>query len=305
MDDLNFMGHLANLHAKQQSTRELRRLNEKLREQNRLLEEAQRNQKEAERKLRETDQPVTATPRKELPKKNYIPEPDLTQQESAEVIEAAIRIKAKKPDGDLTQEDLSKVKVLILNNKRLSCVKELEKLTQLKNLNLADNRLTDVQALEKLSQLEYLNLRSNYLLSETQIIHLFRVLPNCEILPIPPKLAEEMEVRDNTERIIRQSAKKPEGELTETDLGRVTKLNFSGRNKLGSIEFLTNEWFGNLPQLKELDLANNDLTDVEGLQKFANLELLDLRFNPALKKARIDHLQVMLPKCKIMSNPVE
>ena len=298
MDDLNFMGHLANLHAKQQSTRELRRLNEKLREQNRLLEEAQRNQKEAERKLRETNQSVTATPRKELPKKSYIPEPALTQQESAEVIEAAIRIKARKPDGDLTQEDLSKVKALILNNKRLSCVMELEKLTQLKNLNLAGNRLTDVQALEKLSQLEYLDLRSNYLLSETQIIHLMRVLPNCAIRPT-------IEARDKTERIIRQSAKKPEGELTETDLGRVTKLNFSGRNKLGSIEFLTNEWFGNLPQLKELDLANNDLTDVEGLQKFANLELLDLRFNPALKKARIDHLQVMLPKCKIMSNPVE
>ena len=82
----------------------------------------------------------------------------LTKEESAKVIETAIRKVAKKPTGELTKADLEKVTYLNLNYNRLTSVKGLEKLTQLKSLKLNYNRLTDVQGLEKLTQLTYLYL---------------------------------------------------------------------------------------------------------------------------------------------------
>ena len=59
----------------------------------------------------------------------------LTKEESAKVIEAAIRKAAKKPTGELTKADLEKVTGLKLYSKQLTSVKGLEKLTQHKELS--------------------------------------------------------------------------------------------------------------------------------------------------------------------------
>ena len=64
----------------------------------------------------------------------------LTKEESAKVIEAAIRKEIKKPTGELTKADLEKVTKLDLYNNQLTNVKGLEKLTQLTVLNLLDNQ---------------------------------------------------------------------------------------------------------------------------------------------------------------------
>ncbi len=53
----------------------------------------------------------------------------LTKEESAKVIEVAIRKAAKKPTGELTEADLEKVKGLSLSTHQLTDVKGLEKLT--------------------------------------------------------------------------------------------------------------------------------------------------------------------------------
>ena len=87
----------------------------------------------------------------------------LTKEESAKVIEAAIRKAAKKPTSELTKVDYEKVTFLSLSNKQLTSVKGLEKLTQLKTLTLARNELTDVKGLEKLTQLTGLYLSDNQL----------------------------------------------------------------------------------------------------------------------------------------------
>ena len=55
----------------------------------------------------------------------------LTKEESAKVIEAAIRKAAKKPTGELTEADLEKVTELHLQDNQLTDVKGLEKLTKL------------------------------------------------------------------------------------------------------------------------------------------------------------------------------
>ena len=87
----------------------------------------------------------------------------LTEEESAKVIEAAIRKEIKKPTGELTNVDFEKITVLYLYHNKLTSFKVLEKLRQLKDLDLSVNQLTDVKGLEKLTQLTFLGLSNNKL----------------------------------------------------------------------------------------------------------------------------------------------
>ena len=83
----------------------------------------------------------------------------LTKEESAKVIEAAIRKAAKKPTGELTKADYDKVTELIL----------------------IINKLTSVKGLEKLTQLRKLGLYYNPNLTKAQIAQLQKALPKCKI----------------------------------------------------------------------------------------------------------------------------
>ena len=111
----------------------------------------------------------------------------LTKEESAKVIEAAIRKAAKKPTGELTKADYEKVTKLNLKGNQLTDVKGLEKLTQLTVLQLSNNQLTDVKGLEKLTQLTRLDLSNNPDLTKAQIDQLQKALPNCFISSNPTK----------------------------------------------------------------------------------------------------------------------
>jgi len=124
------------------------------------------------------------------------------------------------------------------------------------------------------------------------------------------------------EKAIRKNLHIWQGHLTEADLEKVTELNLSFK-KLISVEGLEN-----LTQLKELQLANNKLTevpkglekltkletlyldsnkltDVTGLENLTELKKLFLDYNPDLTKAQIAELKKALPKCKIESNPTK
>ena len=133
----------------------------------------------------------------------------LTKEESAKVIEAAIRKAAKKPTGELTKADYEKVRSLVFYKKQLTNVKGLEKLTQLEKLylhvnqltnvkgleklhqltelDLSINQLTDVKGLEKLTQLKDLYLEDNPALTKAQIDELQKALPKCYIDSNPKK----------------------------------------------------------------------------------------------------------------------
>ena len=100
--------------------------------------------------------------KKVLPRCKIYP---LTKEESAKIIEAAIRRAAKKPKGELTKADLEKVTVLIPSH----------------------NQLTDLKGLEKLTQLKHLILHNNPALTRAQIAELQKALPNCHIFSNPKK----------------------------------------------------------------------------------------------------------------------
>ena len=91
-------------------------------------------------------------------------EPDvipLSAEESADVIEAAIRDQVGKMEGELTKEDLEKVTALYIKRRRLSSITGLERLGKLQVLGLNDNSLTDVSSLAGLADLEILYLHNN------------------------------------------------------------------------------------------------------------------------------------------------
>jgi len=95
---------------------------------------------------------------------------------------------------------------------------------------------------------------------------------------------------------IREHLKKPTGELTKTDLEKVTELSLDD-NQLTDVKGLEK-----LTQLEMLSLNHNKLTDVKGLEKLTQLKWLSLEDTPDLTKAQIAELQKALPKC-IISNP--
>ena len=204
----------------------------------------------------------------------FIREAGLTKEESAKVIEAAIREELYKPTGELTKADLEKVIVLDFDNNQLTDVPQgLEELPQLISLYFSRNKLTDVKRLENFEQLEWLALDENQL---TEIPNGLENLTQLKVL----------DLKNN--------------QLTSVEgLEKLTQLKFLDlrNNKLTNVKGLER-----LTQLSELWLIKNKLTDVKGLENLKELRKLNLRYNPDLTKAQIDELQKALPECKIDHN---
>ena len=96
--------------------------------------------------------------------------------------------------------------------------------------------------------------------------------------PEPPKAVPVNIANPIVEKAIRKELKKPTGELTKADLEKVTFL----------------------------DLSSKQLAAVpKGLEKCAQLRVLDLGDNSDLTKAQITKLQKALPNCTIVSNPTK
>ena len=93
--------------------------------------------------------------------------------------------------------------------------------------------------------------------------------------PTPANSVPANTMNPALENAIRKSIFKPTGELTKSDLEKVTYLR----------------------------LEYNQLTDVKGLEKLTKLKKLYLTGNFDLTKAQVDELKKALPKCGIVSNP--
>ena len=100
------------------------------------------------------------------------------------------------------------------------------------------------------------------------------------------------------EATIRKKINKPKGVLVKADFEKVAKLLNLQDQQLTDVKGLEK-----LTQLKKLHLGGNQLTDTKGLEKLTQLANLNLKDNPDLTKAQIDQLQKALPKCNIISNP--
>jgi len=126
------------------------------------------------------------------------------RQQSAEVIEAAIRETLDKPDGPLTVVDrlrvtelylidrgiadlaalaaLPRLKVLNLRGNRIANLQPLAGLAHLQKLGLDGNQVSDLSPLLGLRQLKVVDLYGNPRLPPGQVTRLRQVLPGCRVL---------------------------------------------------------------------------------------------------------------------------
>lgn len=98
------------------------------------------------------------------------------------------------------------------------------------------------------------------------------------------------------ETAIRRAAEKCTGELTETDLEKITILHLleGGLTDIRALAKLNN--------IREFHLWGNKLIDLSPLVELKHLKTLDVRYNPSLTKAEVAKLQNALPDCEIHSN---
>ena len=80
----------------------------------------------------------------------------LTKEESAKIIEAAIRKAVNKPTGELAELDFNKVHVLSLFNSGITDITPLSRLVNLKKLNVGQSPLKNLSPLAELVHLEEL-----------------------------------------------------------------------------------------------------------------------------------------------------
>ena len=101
------------------------------------------------------------------------------------------------------------------------------------------------------------------------------------------------------EKQIREFLDKPTGDLTETDLEKITGLGFAG----SEITDIGLKEVAECKNLTRLDLINTRITDA-GLKEIAKLEkLTELSlYRNRITKAQIDELQKALPNCEISHN---
>jgi len=255
---------------------------------------------------------------KALPKCKIYHSANLTKEESAKIIEAAIRKALFIPSGELTQARLERVTNLRLHANKLTSVKGLEKLTKLEVLELNNNQLINVTGLEKLTKLRALDLSKNQLTDVTglekliQLTHLY--LADNQLTKLPEGMEKltrlrELHLRGNS------ALTKPQVDELKKALPRcVIFSNFplTMEESAKIIEAAIRKEIrkptddlteADLEKVKYLHLKDKQLADVKGLEKLAKLEILNLEDNPDLTKVQIDELQKVLPKCRIYSNP--
>ena len=76
----------------------------------------------------------------------------------SEKIEAKIRAQLEKPEGELTQTDLEKVKEFYLCAVKITDISPLVECAQLERLTLTNNQISDVSPLAGLTQLRRLEI---------------------------------------------------------------------------------------------------------------------------------------------------
>jgi Leucine-rich repeat (LRR) protein len=114
--------------------------------------------------------------------------------------------------------------------------------------------------------------------------------------PSPKAASEKLITNPILEKGIRRQLEKPTGELTNADLEKVTGLNLR-EEQLTEVKGLEK-----LTQLKGLNLNNNQLTSVKGLEKLTQLTRLYLDQNQLTSVKGLEKL-MQLKQLTLNNNP--
>lgn len=204
--------------------------------------------------------------------------------------------------AEITGETIQEIKSLDVSNKQITHIDDisvcvaLKKLDLSKNsleskeslsgiqyskgltmLNLSHNSISSIETLKNLQKLVVLNLSNNKFVTIPLIIRLFNelkvlVLNNNELGSIPPELQFSSQI--NT-IILSNNSIDDITNLVGKKLGSLTKLSLA----FNQIRALPPSMREELPELKELRLANNKISRIELNNLPYLLEILDLSNN--------------------------
>lgn len=216
--------------------------------------------------------------------------------------EALIRETLEIPEGDITNHDLWKIKVLDGVNRNISDITGIEFCSGLHTLRIQQNNISNLEPLKELVLIDYLGLHLNQIVDikplvdnpgigiGNDIIYLSGNPLNDEsILIYKPQLqsrgvriysdailsnpGEINFVDNNFEEVIREHLNKPTGAILNTDLESITNINGRNRNiqNIYGIEFCIN--------LDTLDVGFNGITDLIPLFYLRTINILKLDNN--------------------------
>jgi hypothetical protein len=260
--------------------------------------------------------------------------PELVERLAEKGVENEIRRHLRKPEGELSGEDLRAIRKINLTGKQIQDLTLVAQMFALRDLNLSDNKLADVSELEMLTQLEVLRLHFNRLdnldaLSELTRLHQLDVghnlIADTRAISQLPRLTH-LTLRHNLITDLAPLGKLRRLEFLDlnhnqiTDLGPVGELhmldilrlsgnqikNLAPLAQLPALEVLylaTNQVtdirpLGEIAPLQRLDLAGNQITDVAELAKLKKLYQLNLTGNP-VPVSEVEKLRKSLPRCEI------
>lgn len=196
---------------------------------------------------------------------------------SDDVLEQAIRLEIKKPDGVLTKDDLAKLTKLSASGlmDREVVVRNLEGIQyciNLEELDLSWNEIDDIGRLSSLIKLTDLNLRYNKEISNLEPV---AGLPELKVLKM------------SRNKISNFNPLKSLKKLEELYVGRNEGADYSIIGELGNLKELEIyaskvsdlSWISNLKKLRHLDLLYNGITDISPLSSLTELEHLGLAIN--------------------------
>ncbi|WP_018250211.1 InlB B-repeat-containing protein [Orenia marismortui] len=208
-------------------------------------------------------------------------------------LEEAIREEINKPEGILTKEDLEQITKLEAEDCEIKSLEGLEYLKNLEHLNLNNNGILDPSVVCLLEDLKTVNLKNNKI--------------NEAIFAKEMKSLQELDLSSNNLKILDfggdgsgsggglkfskapknlKSLKLGDNKITDidslfrelNDLGNLQLLDLSG-NLINSISNIV-EYSDRMEEtLRELNLSNNQLSDIGAVSNFRSLEVLNLNNN--------------------------
>lgn len=216
--------------------------------------------------------------------------------------EALIRETLEIPEGDITNHDLWKIKVLDGVNRNISDLTGIEFCSGLHTLRIQQNNISNLEPLKELVLIDYLGLHLNQIVDikplvdnpgigiGNDIIYLSGNPLNDESILIYKPQLQSRGVRiysdailsnpgkinfvdNNFEEVIREQLNKPTGAILNTDLESITNINGRNRNiqNIYGIEFCIN--------LDTLDVGFNGITDLIPLFYLRTINILKLDNN--------------------------
>jgi hypothetical protein len=239
--------------------------------------------------------------------------------EARAAIEAAIREELKKPDGEITKDDLEKISRLHISldfdeitdvtplagftqledlwvGGKVTDIRALAGLTKLKRLTIWGNQLSDISAIARLTKLESLFISGLYVNDISALARLTQLksltLGHSQIEDISA-LAKLKKLENLSFRYTQILGIRALAELTKLESLELTSVGITN-DQLRHLRRLKN--------LKELWLPANHFSDLSALKGLNELQTLNLSNNPNIILADVEELQSALPGCFIKSN---